>query len=111
MIEIRQFLLWILRKMSKWPVRWYNCMLECYSYNDWFIPIGGFTFMVGAGGVLFGLGVALCTGGPGSGPVMCAIWGIGFGAIISAGVQTMYRAFKREQQELLDTIKGTRTWP
>mgnify|MGYP003348659586 CR=1 FL=1 len=106
MIELQQFLMWIVRKMAKWPMRCYNLLLDTFQYGDWYIPIIGISLMIGAGGVLFGLIVALCTGGPGSGAVILIVWGLGFGTIISAGVQTMYRAFKREQQELFDTLKG-----
>ena len=79
-------------------------MLDTFGYHGWWFPIGGISLLVGAGGILAGLIVALCTGGPGSGAIILVIWGIGFGTIISAGVQTMYRAFKREQQELLDML-------
>ena len=41
MIELRQFLLWIVRKMAKWPMSCYNLLLDTFGYSGWYFPITG----------------------------------------------------------------------
>ena len=104
MIELRQFLMWILRKIAKWPSRWYNRLLEYYEYSDVFLPIIGNVLIVGGVGIALGLLASIANGQVGA--VICiGVWGIGLGFIISSAVHTLYRAFKREQQEFINTLK------
>ena len=105
MIELKQFLLWILRKICRWPVRWYNHLLELYEYSNWYIPIIGYIAITFGSGILFGILALVTISNYVANIVLLSIWGIGLGFIISAGVHTMYRAFKQEQQDLIDRLK------
>ena len=105
MIELKQFLLWILRKISNWPGRWYNHLLELYDYGDWYIPIAGYIAITFGSGMMFGILSLVTISNYVANIVLLGTWGIGSGFIISAGVHTLYRAFKHEQQDLIDRLK------
>ena len=109
MIELKQFLLWIMRKTFALPKRMHDSLTESLCRHDWFFP---FAFsLLGVAGLGLGVGVVLHGIVKGteyyrSGAIaLLIIWSIGGLFVLSAGVRAMYYAFKAEQQEFIDRLK------
>lgn len=105
MIEAQQFLLWILRKLSALPKRWFNQLTDLYEYNDWPIPIMLITMGIGFGPLIIGVPIAAMGQSYLGSAIIFLIWSIGAGFIIGSGVRALYRAFKSEQREFIETLK------
>ena len=109
MIELQQFLLWLVRKFFTkiivLPKRWHDQLTDIFEYDDWFIPV--FLISLLSGGAGLGLGIFLVsTGHSELGAItLLTIWGIGILFIVSAAMRYMYRVFKQEQQELIKALK------
>lgn len=105
MIELKQFLLWIVRKILAAPRRWFDRLTDMYEYSDWFIPIFLIFILISGMGVVFGVIGDLMFNATVAGGVCLATWFIGLTFIASAGVRAMYRVFKAEQREFIETLK------
>lgn len=105
MIELKQFLLWMLRKIASAPRRWHNWLTDLYEYSDWFIPVFLIMMGIGVAGVAFGVIADLMFNATVANGVCLVIWFGGLAFIVSAGVRAMYHAFKAEQQELIKALK------
>ena len=106
MIELQQFLLWIVRKVVAAPKRWFDRLTDIYQYSDWIIPVTLLFIMIGVIGLATGLFFAAV--GQSAIGAWChlTIWFGGLAFIVSAGIRAMYRAFKAEQQEFIETLKN-----
>ena len=105
MIELQQFLLWILRKIAASPRRWHNWLTDLYEYSDWFVPVLLIMMGIGIAGVAFGVIAELMFNATVAGGVCLATWVGGLAFIVSTAVRYMYRVFKQEQQELIKALK------
>lgn len=109
MIELRQFLLWILRRIVSAvlaaPRRWHDQLTDMYEYRDWFIPVLLICLVFGGVGFAFGIGLAALGQSHLGATVMLSIWGGGILFVLSTGIRAMWRAFKEEQQKFIDTLK------
>ena len=105
MIELQQFLLWILRKIAASPRRWHNWLTDLYEYSDWFVPVLLIMMGIGIAGVAFGVIADLMFNATVAGGVCLATWFSGLAFIVSTGIRAMYRAFKAEQQDFINTLK------
>jgi hypothetical protein len=109
MIELQQFILWLIRKIVsaivRTPKRWHDRMTDLYEYDDWFIPVMVLCLL--ASGVGLGLGIFFASTGHSylASIVLLSVWGTGILFIVSTGVRYMYRAFKAEQEELVKALK------
>jgi uncharacterized membrane protein len=107
MIQVYQFLMWILRKLLKLPRRWYNSLLELFEYRDWFIPVLLITVGVGLAGVVVGAVTAEVFKSGAMGGLACvSVWVTWLGFVLTAGIHSLYLVFKAEQQELIDALKS-----
>lgn len=109
MIELKQFMLWILRRVFALPNQLLDFMAGTYNDNPWFLvlPIQiAIAFAVGiASGIIT---MALFAGHPPPGVVgipVLIIWFTGGFAIISSGIRAMYRTFKQEQVDFIERLK------
>lgn len=105
MIELKQFLLWILRKIAAAPKRWHDRLTEIYGHSEWIIPITAITVGVGFFGILIGILFAALGRNDIGAVFLIAICSVGGAFILSAAVRAMYREFKRDQRELINTLK------
>ena len=109
MIELQQFILWLVRKFFTktiaLPKRWHDRLTDIFEYDDWFIPVFLISLVVSGTGL--GLGIFLVSTGHGDlgGIVFLSIVGTGAMFIGSTAVRYMYRVFKQEQQELIKALK------
>ena len=109
MIELQQFLLWLVRKsfsaIMAAPYRWHNQLTNTFNSGDWFIPL----ILIFIGISLAGLGAGLMLTALGQShtgaTVMLTMWGIGLLFVVSAAIRAMYRVFKQEQQDLIKALK------
>lgn len=105
MIELQQFLLWILRKIVAKPRHWFNTVTGYFELSDWPIPILLVSMGIAIVGFCFGIAFT-AFGRPDIGAVfLIVIWGGGLAFVVSAGIRAMYRAFKQEQQQFINTLK------
>lgn len=105
MIELQQFLLWIVRKILAAPKRWFNRLTDIYEYSDWIIPVMLLFILIGGIGLAVGIFFASVGQSTIGAWFLLIIWGGGLAFIVSAGVRAMYRVFKQEQQELIKALK------
>ena len=109
MIEAQQFILWLVRKIFAGviatPKRWHDRLTDIFEYDDWIIPV--ILIIIGAGISGLGLGIFFAaTGHSDLGSyVLLSVWGTSILFVVSAGIRYMYRVFKQEQKELIDTLK------
>ena len=109
MIELQQFLLWLVRKFFTktiaFPKRWHDRLTDIFEYEDWIIPVFLLSLLVGGVGLALGI-FLVSTGHSELGAIVfLSIVGIGAGFIVSTAVRYMYRVFKQEQQELIKALK------
>lgn len=105
MIELKQFLLWIVRKIIAAPRRWFDRLTDIYEYSDWIIPVMLLVLLIGGAGLAVGIFFASVGQSIVGAWCLLVIWSSGLIFIASAGVRAMYRAFKAEQREFIETLK------
>lgn len=109
MIEAQQFILWVIRRIISAilsaPKRWHDSLTDTFDDGDWFIPM--LLVCLGIFGVGFLLGIFFAaTGHLDLGAiVLLSVWGTGALFVISVIIRAAYRVFKREQRELIRTLK------
>lgn len=105
MIELQQFLLWILRKIMAKPRHWFDTVTGYFEFSDWPIPVLLISMFIAVVGFCFGIAFAALGRSDIGAIFLIAIWGGGIAFIVAAGVRAMWRAFKEEQKEFIDTLK------
>jgi len=106
MTELKQFLLWILRRLTRLPRRLHDNLTEALGCEDWYLPFGLSFIGVGLFGLLTGVVLYKILQTDVSAIIASVIWTVGSLFVLSAGVRAMYRAFKHEQDEFIRQLKS-----
>lgn len=107
MIELIQFLKWILRQVWAIPGRILQKLTETFECSDWPMTLVLFILTIFMSGVLAGSVIFGLLRIPSLGSIVCLlIWTVGYGFVAAAGIRVMYRAFRQEQQDFMDRLRG-----
>ena len=109
MTELKQFLMWILRKALALPKRMHDAITESLGHEDWYFPFVLSILVVG----MLGLGVGVVLHGiirdtawiNLAAILSLTIWSVGLLFVLSAGIRAMHRAFRADQDKFFNKLK------
>lgn len=105
MIELTQFIKWLARRAWALPGQLHNRLTDSFDESDWFMSLffsGLATFIAG---FLVGVILHKITGGHVISAILALIiWTTGIVFIVTAGIRAMYRAFRRDQDNVIKQL-------
>lgn len=102
MIELTQFVKWLARRAWALPGQLHDRLTDSFDESDRFMSLFFNSLVTFIAGFLVGVILYKITGGH----VICAIlaliiWTTGTVFIVTAGIRAMYRAFRRDQDDVI----------
>ena len=105
MIELTQFIKWLGRRAWASPGQLHHRLTDSFDESDWFMSLffsGLATFIAG---FLVGVILHKITGGHVISAILALIiWTTGAVFIVTAGIRAMYRAFRRDQDNVIKRL-------
>ena len=102
MIELTQFIKWLARRAWALPGQLHNRLTDSFDDSDWFATLFFSSLLTFITGMMVGLVLHGITGGHVISAILALIiWTTGAVFIVTAGIRAMYRAFRRDQDNVI----------
>ena len=105
MIELTQFIKWLCRRAWALPGQLHSRLTDSFDESDWPMSLFFSSLATFIPGFLVGVVLHKITGGHVISAILAlVIWTTGSVFIVTAGIRAMYRAFRRDQDNVIKRL-------